>query len=267
MTITLKAIINYINRGTGSVEDVISQMRRQDEVRRTQDARRQELTRKLAAAGLTLRSDSRLCQKYISSATGDADSIVDTMKEMDWFFRCTNYETSRKTFYYSSGYSDYDTDDDDDEDNYNDHGSREPRRRYRIDSERGKNLALQTWLTNRFERRLYQSVEPDQDDPSRPPRSLWPTINEKWQTALQTHAVQKSAPYYRTYSQTMVPVEGETFVSESQVIGRLDQPEGAIGIPLSSLLSRILGENWHQNLIARASAIYESVDSENNRIH
>jgi hypothetical protein len=253
---------SYINSGTSSVEDVISQIRRQEEVGRTQDARRQELTRKLAAAGLTLRSDSRLCQQYISSATGDADSIVDTMKEMDWFFRCTNYATSRK-FYYSNADSDYDTDDDDDYYNeygrggwwLNDHGWREPRNRYHIDSERGKDLALQAWLTNRFKRRLYQSVEHDENDPSRPPTCLWPTINEKWQTALQMHAVRKLVPHYRTYHQTMTPVAGEMLVSETQVTDWLDQPEGAIGIPLSSLLSRIVGENWHQKLIARARSI------------
>jgi hypothetical protein len=282
---------NYIESATGSVEDVISQIRRQVEVGRTQDARRQELTSKLAAAGLTLRSDSRLCQHYISSATGDADSIVDTMKEMDWFFRCTNYATSRK-FYYSNADSDYDTDDDDND--YNGGGE------FHVDSER--DLALQNWLKKRFKRRLYQSLEHDQDDPSPPPKSLWPTINEKWQTALQTHAVRILAPHLRTYSQTMVPVDEETFVesqvtdwlyqpegateaigmppsillsrilgdtvrklapyyntysfvSESLVISWLEPPEGAIGIPLCTLLHHIMGENWHQDLIARTSAI------------
>lgn len=180
------------------------------------------------------------------------------MKEMDWFFRCTNYATSRK-FYYEN--NNYDTDDDDYSEYggggwwLNDHGWREPRMRYHVDSERGKDLALQTWLTNRFKRRLYQSVEHDANNPSRPPRSLWPTINEKWQIALQTHAVRELTRHYRAYTQTMVPVAGETSVSESQVIGWLDQPEGATGIPLSTLLSHIMGENWHQELIARTSAI------------
>jgi hypothetical protein len=41
----------------------------------------------------------------------------------------------------------------------------------------------------------------------------------------------------------MVPVDRETFVSESQRIDWLDPPEEAIGIPLSTLLSRILGDD------------------------
>jgi hypothetical protein len=258
--------INYIFRGTGSVEYVISQLRR-PEASISQGVRRHELIAKLAAAGFTQSFNPILCRQYICSGTGNADSIVDTMKEMDWFFMCTSYATSRRMFYTRHDDRDHDISDDDrvDDHYYNVSGARgrwlkgsalgRPRRRFHIDRETAKDLALQTWLTNRFERRLYQCVEHDQNDPSRPPTSLWPTIDEKWETALQTHAIEKLAPHYRTYTQTMRPVEGETPVSEIQVISWLDQPEVAIGIPLSTLLSRIMGYNWHQRLIARISTI------------
>ncbi|KAI8577266.1 hypothetical protein K450DRAFT_253018 [Umbelopsis ramanniana AG] len=252
----------YVNSGIGSVVGVLSEARKQEvlakkqqEVTRTKNVRRQELIGKLTAAGLTLRSDSKLCQQYIDSATGDADSIVVTMKEMDWFFRCTTYATSRKFHYYSYGESDYDTDDDD----YgyrrdwwqNDRGWDQPRKQYHINSERGKDTALETWITSRMNKRLYQRIDQDPDDQFRPPSSLWPAINEKWQSAIRRRALQELTSHYRKYYQNLVNTSDarEISVSERQVIDWLDEPEAVVGSRLSSALRLIMGENWHRELI------------------
>ncbi|KAH8550015.1 hypothetical protein BGW37DRAFT_499771 [Umbelopsis sp. PMI_123] len=247
----------YVLHGRGSVEDVIASLRRQEEISRTTEDRRQALTAKLEAAGLTLRADSKLCAQYISSGEGNADSIVVTMKEMAWFFRCTNYESSRKFYYDSYGDSDdYDSDYDD----YgggrrpwwrDDYGWREPRRRYRIDSERGKDLALDDWVRRRLSRASYQNVESDPDDDFRPPVSIWPTINVKWLRMIKQHAVKKITPEFRAYRQNLIATASvsEISISENQVIHWLEQSANQDRTTLSSVLIGILGENWHQELI------------------
>jgi len=45
----------------------------------------------LAQHGLKLREDSRLCSMYIASGSGDPAQIADTMVEMNWLFKKTNY--------------------------------------------------------------------------------------------------------------------------------------------------------------------------------
>jgi F-box-like/XPA protein C-terminus len=212
-----RGYLDYVNYGNGSIEGFILQARRQEEVEKTKEVRRQELSHKLTFAGLTLRSDSRLCQQYIDSATGNADNIVVTMKEMDWFFRCTSYATSRKVFYDSYGDSDYDTDDDYRGDWWmNDRGWSQPRRRYNINSDRGKDEALDNWLTKRINRRVYRRIDQDPNDEFRPPSSLWPTINEKWQRATRVRSVQKLTPHYRKYYQNFMSTASSGVMSLSE---------------------------------------------------
>ncbi|KAG2187076.1 hypothetical protein INT44_003304 [Umbelopsis vinacea] len=239
----------YVNNANGSVEEILLQARKKEEVARNQELRRQELIDKLAVAGLTLRSDSRLCQRYIGSATGVADSIVITMMEMDWFFRCTSYATSRKSFYNYYEESEYDTDDD--------YGWEQPRWRYSINSEKGKDEALENWINTRIVKGRYQRVDQDQDNKSRPPSSLWPTINGKWQRAVRAHAIRKLIPHYRNYHQNWIATAaaGEISVSERQLIDWLDAPETEIGSRHSSALRLIMGEHWHQELIGIISIL------------
>ncbi|KAJ3106901.1 hypothetical protein HDU97_005388 [Phlyctochytrium planicorne] len=57
--------------------------------------REEALEAALAARGLQLRDDSRLCEAYIKKGEGDLYSIVTVMAEMDWYFRCTDYAELR----------------------------------------------------------------------------------------------------------------------------------------------------------------------------
>jgi hypothetical protein len=45
----------------------------------------------LKAAGLSLREDSRLCNAYMYDGRGVLEEVVETMKEMDWLYKHTNY--------------------------------------------------------------------------------------------------------------------------------------------------------------------------------
>lgn len=60
-------------------------------------ARKEELSTLLSAHGLQLCSDSRLCSAYINNGVGDPKQITQTMLEMDWLFKNTDYsEQMRK---------------------------------------------------------------------------------------------------------------------------------------------------------------------------
>lgn len=54
-------------------------------------AREKELRAALAARGLELRSDSRLCEQYIWFGKGSLDKLVNTMEEMRFYFTHTSY--------------------------------------------------------------------------------------------------------------------------------------------------------------------------------
>ncbi|GAQ92071.1 hypothetical protein KFL_009170010 [Klebsormidium nitens] len=54
-------------------------------------AREKELREALAARGLELRSDSRLCERYIWFEEGNVQKLVDTMEEMRFYFAHTSY--------------------------------------------------------------------------------------------------------------------------------------------------------------------------------
>ena len=58
--------------------------------------RRQELVAALRARGLQLRGDSRLCDSYIATCSPALQHVVDTMHEMNWYFKHTAYEALRE---------------------------------------------------------------------------------------------------------------------------------------------------------------------------
>ncbi|KXS08781.1 hypothetical protein M427DRAFT_50325 [Gonapodya prolifera JEL478] len=71
-------------------EDEVNQEMELDRLRESEPQRRRLLEFLLKSAGLELRSDSRLCAKYITSGEGDLDMIVRRMSEMKWLFEYCN---------------------------------------------------------------------------------------------------------------------------------------------------------------------------------
>lgn len=56
-----------------------------------QNDRKTIITQMLRQYGLVLRDDSRLCWNYIRYDEGDPREIVNVMRDMDWYFRFTEY--------------------------------------------------------------------------------------------------------------------------------------------------------------------------------
>lgn len=90
--------------------------------------RREELERRLGEFGLELRSDSTVCHEYINHDWGDLDDVVETMREMHFFFTHTRYQhfirkeydkiyrqKEKNRYYYGYDYSDDYSDDDSDD--------------------------------------------------------------------------------------------------------------------------------------------------------
>lgn len=201
------------------------------------------LTERLEQAGLTLREDSRLCQQYIDNGHRDVDEIVTTMKEMAWYFRCTDYETLRVTY--------------EEEYDYGDRSwgwGRTPRMRSTIDSETGKNLALNKWIRDRIFDEIYTPVKDDPDNDNRPPMSLWGTINGKWMSQLKSHAAAKlNAAYRKQYpnfielvSSGRVPDKEENAIQQLIDVPK-NQPPGHINSHTQFLGQVLTSANDIQN--------------------
>ena len=58
-----------------------------------EDSRRAWLNHELALAGCTLRSDSRLCEAYVSDGCGNPRQIAGVMAEMKFYYEHTRYES------------------------------------------------------------------------------------------------------------------------------------------------------------------------------
>ncbi|KAI9031970.1 pectin lyase fold/virulence factor [Hyaloraphidium curvatum] len=125
------------------------------------DARREGLLiAKLREYGLPLREDSRLCREFIGGYEEDergktADEIVNVMREMDWYFRCTSYEKDRVIW-------------DEEED--------KERPIYWVDSEEGKRIARRSWVAGILDDGLFVLPRVHQPHRNRPPESLWDTL-------------------------------------------------------------------------------------------
>ncbi|CAB4373185.1 unnamed protein product [Rhizophagus irregularis] len=148
---------------------------------REENDRRNLLTSKLKEHGLSLRSDSRLCNSFIEHGIGDPDRIVQIMTEMNWFFKYTDYDNLR--YVYNNDYlNDIDWEDGMFIDRFD-----MPWRRYfgrprtistrRVDSESGKRLALERWVQQRFSKGIFTSPSEDPTSDQRPPPTLWEQIN------------------------------------------------------------------------------------------
>ncbi|CAO3664728.1 unnamed protein product [Umbelopsis vinacea] len=201
------------------------------------------LTERLEQAGLTLREDSRLCQQYIDNGHRDVDEIVTTMKEMAWYFRCTDYESLRVTY--------------EEEYDYGDRSwgwGRTPRMRSTIDSETGKNLALNKWIRDRIFDEIYTPVKDDPDNDNRPPTSLWGIINGKWMSQLKSHAAAKlNAAYRKQYpnfvelvSSGRVPDKEENAIQQLIDVPK-NQPPGHINSHTQFLGQVLTSANNIQN--------------------
>ena len=130
---TEQKVQRWLLSGDGSIVDIA--MFYHERTHRKAE-REEELRQRLAMHGLKLREDSQLCEAYISDNEGSIDEIVDTMREMGWFFKCTAYDNLRHFEYDDDwGYRyrhSFHNDDWGDRNTY-------------IDSERGKELALARW--------------------------------------------------------------------------------------------------------------------------
>ncbi|KAJ3299885.1 hypothetical protein HK104_006242 [Borealophlyctis nickersoniae] len=125
--------------------------------------RKDQLCARLKHFGLQLRNDSRLCESYIEEGEGNLDFVVDTMREMSWFFRCTDYERLRICYDDDDWDPDWGLEGDSDSGSEwnSDWGSewdsdwcstryREPR--CYIDSDEGKRLAILQWVDDLMKR-------------------------------------------------------------------------------------------------------------------
>ena len=65
--------------------------KRQDNKEARENKRRAELVDALRRRGLVLRHDSRMCDDFISKNKRKLDEVVDTMDEMNFFHKHTNY--------------------------------------------------------------------------------------------------------------------------------------------------------------------------------
>jgi hypothetical protein len=152
---------------------------------REENERRSLLITKLGSHGLSLRSDSRLCNGFIEHGLGNPDRIVETMAEMNWFFKFTDYSDLK--YVYTSHGGGYTSDEDDWEDDmFIDrydmpwrHLFSRPRSilTKRIDSESGKRSALERWVEQRLSKGIHTSPSEDPESDQRPPSTLWEQIN------------------------------------------------------------------------------------------
>ncbi|KAJ3095417.1 hypothetical protein HDU97_006931 [Phlyctochytrium planicorne] len=116
--------------------------------------RRVALRAALRARGLELRSDSKLCQDFISYGSGTLDGIVTTMLES-----YTQY------FSWEDGYDRWGRE-------------RKLRHRTRVNSDEEKRRALDEWCRNRVEKQNFRSPSLDPESPDRPPQSLWDRLDQ-----------------------------------------------------------------------------------------
>ncbi|KAJ3043176.1 hypothetical protein HK097_001809 [Rhizophlyctis rosea] len=98
---TAIAVRNWVFSGNGDIAQIVQTLRGRDN-------RRTDSKDKLAGFGLSLREDVRMCDAFIRNDIGSVDEIVVCMRQMEWFFRCTEFTFLRFL----------DGDDDEDDDDY-----------------------------------------------------------------------------------------------------------------------------------------------------
>lgn len=74
-------------------KDRILRSMQQKITRMTQKAKRKtDLIERLEKVGLSLRADSKMCSEYLDGERDDLDFVVETMQEMNWLFKYSNYK-------------------------------------------------------------------------------------------------------------------------------------------------------------------------------
>ncbi len=68
-------------------------LRKRDRWRKARERRTRKLEKALADVGCELRTDSRLCNRYLRRGKGDVAQIASVMREMQFFFDCTEYHS------------------------------------------------------------------------------------------------------------------------------------------------------------------------------
>ena len=102
-----KMIKNYIDEDNITINEIIKYIKDKQE-------RKNILISRLKEHNLQLRSDSELCSNYIEENDNDLDYVVNTMIEMDFYFKYTNYRNEFKNVkyelggYYEDGVYEYD---------------------------------------------------------------------------------------------------------------------------------------------------------------
>lgn len=83
----------YLNGDVIERDKVLRSMR-QKITRMTQKAKRKtDLIERLEKVGLSLRADSRMSSEYLDGERDDLDFVVETMQEMNWLFKYSNYKS------------------------------------------------------------------------------------------------------------------------------------------------------------------------------
>lgn len=145
-------LIDYVNYGLKTLEQAVATEQAKERRRIEQQQRREELTARLNARGLQLRSDSVLCTGYIATGSGNIDQIVTIMVEMDWYFRVTTYATRY-------GYS-----------------------------EQKKQAAQKDFLESRLRHGNFATSFENDDENVRPPASLWAPLKQKMPEIWKSYA-------------------------------------------------------------------------------
>ena len=83
-------------------EEEKERVQREEKCQIEKTERQVQLEKALERNGLTLRSDSRLCLKFIEIGTPTLDEVVEMMVEMAWFFKETKYAAFRQSIYSKS---------------------------------------------------------------------------------------------------------------------------------------------------------------------
>ncbi|KAI9026221.1 hypothetical protein DFJ74DRAFT_704713 [Hyaloraphidium curvatum] len=149
----IEAVQRLHRERSGKVQEKRAQARK---------SRKEELEAELAKHGLQVRGDSRLCEDYIKGGKGRGlREVVDAMVEMDWYFKHTNYETLRYEETVPA---------------FVDYRGRMRYGRRTVNSELGKQRALEEFVRKRRAAGIDRSPAEDPPSPARPPETLWPRI-------------------------------------------------------------------------------------------
>lgn len=85
------------NKIFSNVDIAFQYMVRLHDIKNLKTTRKNELAERLQHHGLTIRGDSVLCGNYVNYGIGSIDNVVNTMAEMDFFYKHTSYPSIYKS--------------------------------------------------------------------------------------------------------------------------------------------------------------------------